>query len=174
MINLKSILKQQPNCLSSRASFKSICNRLISLSLAAIMSLSVTSCSQKKDNYDEDINQDTICYDLDEYYVKYSKEYYEYQLPELNSIKYVSNYADFDNYNIYEKPSIELTEILNNNYSFRDEDYPINYDWYNNESIDEELLFKKICNNNINAGIENKKEVVNLKENIGSLDIDID
>ena len=106
-----------------------IVNRLISLSLATIMPLSAAGCSQKKDSYDENINQGTIYYDLDEYYLKNSKEYYEHESSELNSIideikdiKYVSNYDEFDNYNIYEKPSLELAEILNDSYSFKNED----------------------------------------------------
>ena len=153
-----------------------IVNRLISLSLATIMPLSAAGCSQKKDSYDENINQGTIYYDLDEYYLKNSKEYYEHESSELNSIideikdiKYVSNYDEFDNYNIYEKPSLELAEILNDSYSFKNEDYPINYDWYNNGVIDEDLLCKRICDNNTKAGVENKKEVLEIIELIPSV-----
>ena len=155
--NNKSILKNN------------LINRLISLSLATIMPLSASGCSEKKNNSGEDLYDNAVYYDLDEYYLKKFKEYYEYQLPELNSIideikniKYVSKYDDFENYNIYEKPSIELNEILNNNSFFKDEDYPINYDWYKNETIDEELLYKKIYDNNLKAGIKNSEEVLEI------------
>lgn len=145
---------------------KSKVNRVISLLLVTVMLLSMTGCLYERDSYDENINQGTVTSDI---FFNNIKEYYEYQLPELNSIideikdiKYVSNYDDFDDYNIYEKPSMELAEILNDSYLFKDEDYPINYDWYINESIDSDLLYKKICANNINADIENTEEILEI------------
>lgn len=144
-------------------------NRLISLSLATIMPLSASGCTKKENLYDEEINNNIIYYDLDDYNLKNSKEYYEYDITVLNdrideikNIRYISNYDDFDNYNIYEKPSLELSNILIHNDLPDPKYYPINYSWYNDGLIDYELLREKICENNTLAEIENTDEILEI------------
>lgn len=137
-------------------------NKFISLALLVSIPISISGCTENEDFYENDLINQTTYSDLNDYGLKNYEECYEYDDAELNnlideikSIKYISNYSDFDNYNIYEKPSLELSEISYYN-SSKSEDYPLNYDWYNNGIIDEDLLYKKIYEN---AGIKNKKEV---------------
>lgn len=73
----------------------------------------------------------------------------------IMDFKYKGYHEDFIDFDIYSKPEKELELIYNTDYKHTcdPELYPINYAWYNNGVVDEDLLYKRIVQNNRNEGI---------------------
>ena len=168
-----------------------IAKRMISLALATLMPVSFTSCKNNKEvtnvsetstTYASNTSNNVFYFDADENILRTAKETYEYPdmddlnsiIDQIKSIKYISSYDEFNEYDVYSKPMIEANNILSTNYTVDYDKYPINYDWYKNGVVDENALYNKIINNIKNEQIDNNhyidkiaKEVsVTLKYNI--------
>lgn len=152
-------------------SYNNIVKRILSGSLAFVMTFSLASC--KKNNVDEsnvssytdEYLEDNYKYINDNTFFMNAKDYNEYNNEELNDIiekiknvEYEYFNSEFDNYKIKSMPRDEMNYIMKNIVY----DSNINnstYNWYINNHIDKKILYNKILKNN-------ELEKIKLNDNI--------
>lgn len=73
----------------------------------------------------------------------------------IMQVEFEGTYEPFISYDIYSKPETELEYIYTTDYadSCNPDLYPIDYNWYNNGIVDEDLLYQKIILNTRKGGI---------------------
>ncbi len=147
-----------------RDSYNNIVKRILSGSLAFVMTFSLASC-KKKDNvdsssissYTQEYLEGNYKYINDDSFFINKKAYNEYNDEELNdiidrikNIEYTSFNSNFDNYKIKSMPRDEIKYIMENIYydSYNKNITSNTYNWYVNNHIDKELLYNKILKNN--------------------------
>ena len=149
------------------------CKSFLAVILALILVFSLTSCfSADKSSVDSDettvisdeqitkSEKETSSSSKDEEItekdsIKKSSAYLKKAIAALMAVEYNGYSRDFINFDIYNQPEREIALIGSTDYTdiTNPSLYPIDYNWYKNGVVDENLLYERIVENNTKANI---------------------